>query len=132
MERSKSVISIIVGLAAVLIVWRVGFYPPVPDQPETTAVEIAAEPSAPTEVQEPGDANEPMVSFAVSETEEPADANVPGPIAAAAPSGLGEPNGPMEFVNLKSVEMKSIIEKLAAWTGKVIIPTDTAMQQRVT
>ncbi|HUV64558.1 MAG TPA: secretin N-terminal domain-containing protein, partial [Sedimentisphaerales bacterium] len=47
-------------------------------------------------------------------------------------SGLGEPNGPMEFVNLKSVEMKSIIEKLAAWTGKVIIPTDTAMQQRVT
>ena len=132
MERSKSVISIIVGLAAVLIVWRVGFYPPVPDQPETTAVEVAAEPSVPAEVQEPADANEPMVSFAVSETEEPADANVPGPIAAAAPSGLGEPNGPMEFVNLKSVEMKSIIEKLAAWTGKVIIPTDTAMQQRVT
>jgi len=135
MERSKSVISIIVGLAAVLIVWRVGFYPPVPapaPSEEPAEVEVAAEPNAPAEVQKPGDANEPMVSFAVSEPEKPADANVPGPIAAAAPSGPGEPNGPMEFVNLKSVEMKSIIEKLAAWTGKVIIPTDTAMQQRVT
>ncbi|MEK7996407.1 MAG: secretin N-terminal domain-containing protein [Planctomycetota bacterium] len=135
MERSKSVISIIVGLAAVLIVWRVGFYPPVPapaPSEESAEVEVAAEPNAPAEVQKPGDANEPMVSFAVEQPEKPADANVPGPIAAAAPSGPGEPNGPMEFVNLKSVEMKSIIEKLAAWTGKVIIPTDTAMQQRVT
>ena len=34
MERSKSIISIVVGLAAVLIVWRVGFYPPVPEQAE--------------------------------------------------------------------------------------------------
>ncbi len=135
MERSKSVISIIVGLAAVLIVWRVGFYPPVPapaPSEKPAEVEVAAEPNAPAEVQKPSDANEPMVSFAASEPEKPADANAPGPIVAAAPSGPGDPNGPMEFVNLKSVEMKSIIEKLAAWTGKVIIPTDTAMQQRVT
>ncbi|MHC4143675.1 MAG: hypothetical protein ACYSUD_02740, partial [Planctomycetota bacterium] len=41
-------------------------------------------------------------------------------------------NEPMEAVNLKNVEMKSIIEKLAKWTGKVIIPTDEAMKQKVT
>ncbi|UCC96451.1 MAG: hypothetical protein JSW66_11475 [Phycisphaerales bacterium] len=135
MERSKSVISIIVGLAAVLIVWRVGIYPepPVPDQPQKpTEVEVAAEPNAPAQAQVPGDANEPMVSFAVDEPERPADGNEPRRIVAGAPAGPGEPNGPMEFVNLKSVEMKNIIEKLAAWTGKVIIPTDEAMKQRVT
>lgn len=141
MERSKSVISIIVGLAAVLIVWRVGFYPPVPDQPQEPAkVEVAGEPGAPSpaEAPKPGDTNEPMVSFASSEPNKPADDNAPQRTIAAEqgqPSvsgGAAEPNGPMEFVNLKSVEMKSIIEKLAAWTGKVIIPTDTAMQQRVT
>jgi general secretion pathway protein D len=120
--------SIIVGLAAVLIVWRVGFYPPLPEQlQEPGAIEVAAEPSTPAE------ANEPMVSFDVNEPQKPAEANEPEKtVAAAAPSTLAEPNGPMEFVNLKSVEMKSIIEKLAAWTGKVIIPTDQAMQQRVT
>jgi len=50
-------------------------------------------------------------------------------------SGADEPNdanGPMEFVNLKSVEMKSIIQKLADWTGKVILPTDEALKQKVT
>src|SRR4030042_1963665 len=52
--------------------------------------------------------------------------------AASEPNKPAEPNGPMEFVNLKSVEMKSIIEKLAEWTGKVIIPTDEALKQKVT
>src|SRR4030042_1357425 len=92
MERAKSIISIVVGLAAILIIWRVGFYPPVPGQ-----------------------------------TEKPDETEV-----AAGPSVPGEANGPMEFVNLKSVEMKSIIEKLATWTGKVIIPTDEALKQKVT
>ena len=134
MERSKSVISIIVGLAAILIVWRVGFSPPLPEQPqEPQTTEVAAEPTTPAEPPEPAEANEPMVSFDVNEPQKPAEANEPArTVAAASPSALAEPNGPMEFVNLKSVEMKSIIEKLAAWTGKPIIPTDTAMQQRVT
>jgi len=141
MERSKSVISIIVGLAAVLIVWRVGFYPPVPmsDQSLKPAeVEVAAEPDQPAEAPKPSDANEPMVSFTPDQPPRPPDSNEPGRVIAAAPGRLtepnapSEPNGPMEFVNLKSVEMKSIIEKLAAWTGKVIIPTDEALKQRVT
>ncbi|MHC4507877.1 MAG: hypothetical protein ACYTAO_02825, partial [Planctomycetota bacterium] len=74
MERSKSVISIIVGLAAVLIVWRVGFYPPLPapeQPPEPAETVVAAEPNAPAQVQRPGDANEPMVSFAVDEPDKP-------------------------------------------------------------
>lgn len=141
MERSKSVISIIVGLAAVLIVWRVGFYPPVPvsnQPPKPAEVEVAAEPNKPAEVPKPAEANEPMVSFASDQPPRPPDSNEPGRAIAAAPGRLtdpnapSEPNGPMEFVNLKSVEMKSIIEKLAAWTGKVIIPTDEALKQRVT
>jgi hypothetical protein len=34
MERSKLIMSIVVGIAAVLIIWRVGIYPPVPEQTE--------------------------------------------------------------------------------------------------
>ncbi|MGD8500218.1 MAG: hypothetical protein PVJ86_06195, partial [Phycisphaerales bacterium] len=68
MERSKSVISIVVGLAAVLIVWRVGFYPQVPTQTEEPReTEVAVEPNEPEETQKPGDAEEPMVTFDVNE-----------------------------------------------------------------
>ncbi len=134
MERSKSVISIIVGLAAVLIIWRVGFYPPVPEQPEKPdETEVAAEPNMPGEIQEPGDMNEPMVTFDVNEPDRSADADERRRLVVATePNGPAESNEPTEFVNLKSVEMKSIIEKLAEWTGKVIIPTDEAMKQKVT
>jgi general secretion pathway protein D len=45
---------------------------------------------------------------------------------------IGPGGEPMEAINLKDVEMKDIIQKLAAWTGKVIIPSDDAMKQRVT
>jgi general secretion pathway protein D len=141
MERSKSIISIVVGLAAILIIWRVGFYPPGPaseivQEPVKTETQVAAEPNASDEVNEPmvslddnrsfrprrrnadgfgRDTDQPVRMFAASETEDPND-----------------PNGPMEFVNLKSVEMKSIIQKLADWTGKVILPTDEALKQKVT
>jgi len=131
MERSKSMISIVVGLAAILIIWRVGFYPPLPEQteePEETEVAAAV-----TEPNTPSVAREPMVSFDANERERSADVNEPERVfAAAEPNRPAEPNGPMEFVNLKSVEMKSIIEKLAQWTGKVIIPTDEALKQKVT
>ena len=130
MERSKSIISIAVGIAAILIIWRVGFYPPVPDQAEQPAeTEVAAEPN------EPAEANEPMVTFDVDRPGRPRRIGVDEPVRMFESSEVNEPgdaNGPMEFVNLKSVEMKSIIEKLAEWTGKVIIPTDEALKQKVT
>ena len=136
MERSKSIISIVVGLAAILIIWRVGFYPPAPEQAEkpiVTETEVAAEPNA------PGDVNEPMVSFDADRPGRPGRSGRPGEADRSVrmfdrsdSNEPADPNGPMEFVNLKSVEMKSIIEKLADWTGKVIIPTDEAMKQKVT
>jgi len=131
MERSKSMMSIVVGLAAILIIWRVGFYPPLPEQTgEPDEIEVAA---AATEPNTPSVAREPMVSSDANEPERSADVNEPERVfAAAEPNRPAEPNGPMEFVNLKSVEMKSIIEKIADWTGKVIIPTDEALQQKVT
>ena len=70
MERSRSVISIVVGLAAILIVWRVGFYPPVPEKPTKPA---AVEPNKPAEATR--SAREPMVSFDVNEPERPANRN---------------------------------------------------------
>jgi general secretion pathway protein D len=118
----------VVGLAAVLIIWRVGFYAPVPEQAEKPAeTKVVTEPGKPDEVQKPGDADEPMVAFDVGEPRKLADVDEPDRLVAA-----GEPNEPMEFVNLKSVEMKTIIQKLAEWTGKVIIPTDESLKQKVT
>ena len=35
-------------------------------------------------------------------------------------------------MNLKDVEMKNIIEKIAQWTGKTVIPSDQAMTQKLT
>ncbi len=134
MERSKSVISIVVGLAAILIVWRVGFYPPVPQKPTPPA---GIEPNKPIETAKQTGPKEPMVSFDVNEPGRPADGNEPEKVVAAAgrpgkSGGTVDANEPMESLNLKSVEMKSIIQKLADWTGKVIIPTDESMKQKVT
>ncbi|HPS55234.1 MAG TPA: hypothetical protein PLP05_06530, partial [Sedimentisphaerales bacterium] len=77
--------------------------------------------------------------------QEAAQVNVP-PAAAAQPNAADakkpdeakEPDKPidpamqMEALNLKNVEMKDIIPKLAQWTGKVIIPNDEVMKQRIT
>jgi len=152
MERSKLIMSIVVGIAAVLIIWRVGIYPPVPEQTEKPAeTKVVTEAEKPPDVQKPGDANEPEVASDVNEPGELTDVNKPRIVTTAGESGrpddVGgqirpavitepgefiEPNEPMEIVNLKNVEMKTIIEKLAKWTGKVIIPTDESMKQKIT
>jgi general secretion pathway protein D len=130
MERSKSILSIVVALAAILIVWRVGFYPPVPKQteePAGTETKAAVEPNAPAE------ANRPAVASNISRFRRPPRNDEPVRMFPnSEPNAPADGNEPMEFVNLKSVEMKSIIEKLADWTGKVIIPTDEALKQKVT
>jgi general secretion pathway protein D len=137
MERTKFRISIVVGILSVLIIWRVGFYPPVPEQTEKpTETKVVTESKQPVEVQKPGDANEPAVASEVSETRRVADVNEPVKVVAAVqldePAEPAEPNEPMENLNLKNVEMKTIIEKLAKWTGKVIIPTDESLKQKIT
>ena len=162
MDWLKSIISVVVGIAAVLIIWRVGFYPPIPGQaekPTETKVvaeteksveatkpdaadkpEVASEvskPESPGDVagkpERPGDVNEPSRVVAVGDSRGPDD--VRGQIRTAVITEQGkpvDPNEPMENLNLKNVEMKTIIEKLATWTGKVIIPTDESLKQKIT
>ncbi len=134
MERSKLIISIIVGFAALLIVWRVGFYPPVPEQAEKPVeTEVVGEAKELDEVQKLGDANEPKVVSDVNELKVAFDVNEPKMLAMLIkPQEPAEPNEPMEYVNLKDVQMKDIIQKLADWTDKVIIPSEESMKQKVT
>jgi type II secretory pathway component GspD/PulD (secretin) len=62
-----------------------------------------------------------------------ADSNQPGePNRPGEPNQPSDPNKIMEFINLKDVQMRDVITKLAEWTGKVIIPTDEAMNQKIT
>ena len=113
MERSKVIFWIVMSLASVSIVYWVGFRPPV-DGPAPTG----PDPNVVIEPNKPVDANAP------SEPNAPADPN-----AASEPN---EPAEPMEMINLKDVEMKNVMEKLARWTGKTIIPADEAMKQKIT
>jgi len=134
MDRSKSIISIVVGLAALLIVWRVGFYPPVPEQAEkSTETKVAADPNKSGEAGKPGDPNEPGEAVVAKESDEPKDPNDPDKAVAKGDEEKPEdPNDPMESLNLNNVAMKDIVKKLADWTGKVIMPTEEAQKIKVT
>ncbi len=134
MERSKSIVLILVGIAVVLIVWRIGFYSPMPEQPEQPAEVAAAEPNKPGETREPGDANEPMVTFDANEPARSPDANEPESVVAASDGSekSADSNEPMEALNLNDVPMKDILKKLADWTGKTIIPDDESKKLKVT
>ena len=48
------------------------------------------------------------------------------------PSEPVDPNKIMESINLKDVQMKDIVMKLAEWTDKVIIPSDDALKEKIT
>jgi len=134
MERSKSIVLILVGVVVVLFVWRVGFYPSAPEQPKKPGEVAAAEPNKPGETREPGEANEPMVTFDTNEPGRSPDANEPENVVAAG-DGSEKPadsNEPMEALNLNDVPMKEILKKLADWTGKTIIPDDESKKLKVT
>jgi type II secretory pathway component GspD/PulD (secretin) len=63
----------------------------------------------------------------------PRDPNDPNaPPEPNEPSEPTDPNKIMESMNLKDVQMKDIIKKLADWTDKVIIPADDAMKEKIT
>jgi len=116
-----------------------------PNEPaKQAAPPVAGEPNKPiqrTEPNRPADSNkppEPGKPAAGSEPNRPADAGKPAdpnkPAQASAPDATkpAESGEPMEAVNLKDVEMKNIIDKIAQWTGKTVIPHDDAMKQKVT
>jgi len=209
LERSKLILWMIVGVAALVIIWRVGFHVPEArlDKPIAQRAK-AAETGSNGKTAAPADANQSGKKVAAGESKKVAEPNKTGePAQSGEPNGPGgmragrmgrpfEPNGvqgpggepnrpggmragrmrrsfdpngmggpggepnrpggpgggmfgrmrpsepneavigpggePMEAINLKDVEMKDIIQKLAAWTGKVVIPSDEAMKQKVT
>jgi general secretion pathway protein D len=148
-ERSKVIFWVVVSMASAFIVYWVGFHPPVDGSaraaPEPNAVGQSDAPGDVNMPQGPPEANEPGETADINEPSRPADANAPSdanaPADANAPTdanSLAEPNEPggskepMEAVNLKEFEMKNIMEKLASWTGKTIIPSDDAMKLKIT
>lgn len=55
-----------------------------------------------------------------------------GIVTASIVAPAGNTTQPMETVNFQNAEAKTVIEKLAQWTGKTIIPTDELMKQKIT
>jgi general secretion pathway protein D len=184
LERSKVIVWVLVSLAALAIVWWVGFHDSQPSLPAAEApastqaiatsdsaapkgqAPVPAEPGAAQDTKEPkeaakapeGEPNKPEPAQPAERPAQAAEPNAPGqaaPSAAARPTEgktpearpgapkppeakpgqptvKEDPNDPLEAVNLKDVEMKSIIEKIAQWTGKTVIPSDEAMKQKIT
>ncbi|MEN6577391.1 MAG: secretin N-terminal domain-containing protein [Phycisphaerales bacterium] len=162
MERSKIILWGLVLVAAGAIIWWVGFhasaldFPGVeqragaqsdrttsgPNEPNDARAAQKAEPNAPQGEKTPedankpagGDPNQPEAKGDASPGGEPPKAGEAKPSEAesAKPKVPEDPNDPLEAVNLKDVEMKNIVEKIAQWTGKVVIPNDEAMKQKIT
>jgi type II secretory pathway component GspD/PulD (secretin) len=152
-DRQKLVIWGVVGLATVTIVWRVGFHlgngdlvAPAAERDDgfsTNAQRPSPGPAAP--VLPPAPEHEMDALYASTEFDtpsEPDEGNDPEAVYELLDPELledeptvvrSEPNGPeLEAINLKDVEMKWIVEKIATWTGKVVIPTDDVMKLKVT
>jgi hypothetical protein len=163
-QQRKWVLWVLVGIAACLVVWRVGFYTPeskspakkpaVPKGiPSVHTVAAAEPPKAPTDSPTPpaaspqADAGKPPVS--AEPNQKPADAAAASPTETAKkdepnstaeqpakviaePNALNVASAEGEAINLKDVEMKLIIQKIADWTGKVVIPTEDIMKEKIT
>ncbi|MHC4666440.1 MAG: hypothetical protein ACYS9T_10895, partial [Planctomycetota bacterium] len=115
-------------VVVVIAVWRAAFYEPTARRPEKPAgPTTSAEPNTPGEVRKTVDAGEPKEVVKATEPGE-----VTGPGEHKGPKVPVDPNEPLESLNLKDVEMKDLIQKIAEWTGKVIIPTEDAMKQKIT
>jgi general secretion pathway protein D len=159
-QRSKIAIAVLILVAGAGIVWWVGLrdavsYLPGAEQeaaaqsrrggrsgPDANARAESrrAEPNAPREASSPGEPNQAKSA----EPNQPAAGQAAGQEGKAEPNApsqpgqppesavVGDPNNPLEAVNLKDVEMKNIIEKIAQWTGKTVIPHDDAMKLKIT
>ena len=91
MDWLKSIISVVVGIAAVLIIWRVGFVPepPISGQAEKpTETKVAAEAEKSVEAEKPDAADKPEVASEAGKPEKPGDvAGTPPKAVAAGDSG---------------------------------------------
>ena len=163
-QQRKWVLPVLVGVAACLVVWRVGFYTPEPKSPaKKSAVPkgmpgvhtaAAAEPpKTPTDSPTPpaaspqtdaaktpvaAESDQKPAPAATASQPETAKKDEPKPAAQEPAKVVAEPNAlnvaseAGEAINLKDVEMKLIIQKIADWTGKVVIPTDDIMKEKIT
>jgi len=159
-KRLKTIILILVVVIAGVLVWQTVFTDKADDSGNTRQVSREKtkvdEPNDLGEQPEPqgGEPNEPVTADANDKTEDKEDANSapesrfgrrghrrrPGTDGMANdsdgdpndPNDANEPEDPMEALNLKNVQMKDIISKIAEWTGKVIIPDEEVMNQKLT
>ena len=158
MERSKTIISIVVGLAGLLIIWKVGWAPLEPIQIEQQEQQVATETTTTANQTEPAPATDRQQRpqrggmrggmFDPNMTAMVADANGiqrdmrtgRRGMGGQQPFGMGMMNqapstsDPNELVtaNLNGVDIRSLVQTLMNWTGKSIIPTSGAENVRIT
>jgi hypothetical protein len=98
MERSKSIVSIAVALAAIFIVWYVGFHPDPPEPAGASkGTREVADANKPGEVKKPTDPNKPGKPVVAKGSEGPKEPNAPDKVVAKADEKPAEdPNDPLE------------------------------------
>jgi len=94
------------------------------NQPKAQQIAAPNAVEKPTQPERGKKAVEAEGSEKVAEAESPTEANEP--------NEANEPAEPMENINVKDMEVKDVIVKLAEWTGKNIIPCDEVMGQKIT
>ncbi|MCK5270963.1 MAG: hypothetical protein KAJ52_00235 [Sedimentisphaerales bacterium] len=160
--KRNSILLIVVGVILVgLFVWRAAFYIPpagidndvsnkvdvekttdpcdskveTPEKPSTT--EKAADPcavkKAKTKQDDPStQPDDPCAPPAKSKTDDSTKDSKKRPEKKKDKEKDDDEDDELESVNLNEVEVKKLIDKLAQWTGKVIIPDDEALKQKIT
>jgi general secretion pathway protein D len=116
-----------------------------PNQPTNNKAPMDSNAPAAQDANAPSDANKPPEPNGPAgpaqdrqpgATEKP-ESHEPGPeepnaADKAKPSDPNASGEQLEAINLKEVEMKNVIDKIATWTGKTVIPDDEAMKQKIT
>jgi len=140
MKAARLIILVVIAaIVAGVVVWRVGVYTPRPaTQGPGLQVKAGDEPNEPNKPDhaekgaegKPADANKGAEGEKPGEGEEGKKAEKPADVNE--PNEPNEPNDPMENINVKDMEMKDVIAKIAEWTDKNIIPCDEVMGQKIT
>ncbi|MEN6332814.1 MAG: secretin N-terminal domain-containing protein, partial [Phycisphaerales bacterium] len=93
----------------------------------------ASSPSEPAKTPAPAPATPPETQSSEPNQPQPKTPPAHEPNAVTPdPNKAGESSVEGEALNLKDVEMKLIVQKIADWTGKVVIPTYAIMKEKLT
>ena len=144
MKRLKLIVSVMIVFVVAFVIWWIVLYDQGPKLlQKLSQTRVVAEFETPGVSRGPNDTNEPETEVDVVEgapdvndpnaKDQPTTPSEPNkPAEPAEPNEPADPNDTLEALNLKDVQMKDIVKKLAEWTGKVVIPTDEAMKQKIT